>query len=50
MMKKTYVSPDFRSVDLKPFWDVCSDASLPSSGTEPFNPTPGGGWEDDFNN
>lgn len=50
MIKQTYESPYARSIDLAFLWDVCNNASLPSSGTDPFTPTSGEGWEDEFNN
>ena len=50
MIKQNYETPYTRSIDLVGFLDVCNNSSLPSSGTEPFNPTPGDGWEDEFNN
>lgn len=48
--KRAFIRPESRVVDLEVHWDVCSNASLPSSGTDPFNPAPGDGWEDEFNN
>lgn len=48
--KRLFEQPESRVIDLEAFLDVCNNSSLPSSGTDPFIPNPGGGWEDDFNN
>lgn len=50
MIKRDYEPPEAEAILMDPALDVCNDPSLPSGNTDPLNPTPGGGWEDEFGN
>ena len=45
--KMPYPCPVSRVIELGTMLDVCSNVS---GNTDPFNPNPGGGWEDEFGN
>lgn len=50
MVKHFYESPEAEAILMVSAMDVCNDPSLPTGNTDPFTPTPGGGWDDDFGN
>ena len=48
--KRPYLCPYFRVIDLGTLLDVCTNPSGTQGNTDPFNPNPGDGWDDEFNN
>ena len=45
MVLQKYLRPDCRVIDLQPLLDLCQNPS--GLGNDPYNPGPGGSWEDD---